>query len=296
MRLELFALGDIAGIHHHPFDVGILCQVARQSFQDAPRAILVPKSQFFPGQRYGLPEAGGKDGPDPRRILGMNQVEEISIEEFLQGVAQNPLHGGALVSNRAIGVDHRNDIRCVLDQRPKILLPLKEGRLRPFALGDVAHDPDDPNNLTLGIAQRAGLIRGPEAGSGAADAELEFGGATLPVQGHLQRTKHTAFAQKRKDLGRLLPQHLAGGVASKTFHIGIPDLVVQVVVIDDDALLRAGDDLLVEPVGFPQSLFGANALVFIFNVLEGQRQVPSQLAQQLDLFLDKGFRALRIDR
>src|SRR5581483_1902573 len=56
----------------------------------------------------------------------MDQRKDVLPEQFLWRISQDALHRRTLISNRAIGFEDSDQIRSVLDQQSKMLLPLPE--------------------------------------------------------------------------------------------------------------------------------------------------------------------------
>jgi hypothetical protein len=123
----------------------------------------------------------------------------------------------------------------------------RRAHLGAFALGDVVDNIDDPDDLPCGVPQRSIGLEHPTRFSSLGNVEVEVYATTrFSGQGLLYGCQDAGFLQEREDFGGVLPQHLAGGQARQLFHKRIPDLAFQVPVVNDDALLRTGHDLLVE--------------------------------------------------
>ena len=75
----------------------------------------------------------------------------------------------------------------------------------------------------------------------------------------------------------MLAQHLVRGHARHLLHERIPHLIPQIPAVNDDALLSAGDNLLVELVRLAKGRFRPFLLLLVFNALQGKGQVARQL-------------------
>jgi hypothetical protein len=67
----------------------------------------------------------------------VDQVQECAADQLLPGVAEDLLHGGALVADEAVSADHRERVGRVMHQRAEALLALPKGLLCRLAFVDL---------------------------------------------------------------------------------------------------------------------------------------------------------------
>jgi hypothetical protein len=95
----------------------------------------------------------------------MEDLLVLVIDQFLRAVTEEPFDRGALVDGRAVGRDHRDHVRGILEQRPieavdalqllLVALLLRDvehdaGKARPGRPGLDAHDVPQPHHPAVG--------------------------------------------------------------------------------------------------------------------------------------------------
>ena len=133
-RLGAAPLGDVAVVHHHRVDVGVVEPADGDDCEVAVLAVLVPHAAFRFDGNAGLPQHVRERGARPFDILRMNQLEPAVSDPFLERVAKRPHRRFAADSDRPARVQ-QGDSKAAEE-----LLPLVYEELRRLAAQKMAHE------------------------------------------------------------------------------------------------------------------------------------------------------------
>jgi hypothetical protein len=106
-------LGDVApgAVHPAPGRVG-----PHRPFERPPCAVAAPGPG--PDARHLVARGqGGTDGGDDRQVVGVDEVSEIGTDQRAGVVAQDPGHRVVAPHDRALQIEHAQDLGRVLDER-----------------------------------------------------------------------------------------------------------------------------------------------------------------------------------
>ena len=114
-------LGDVADVQHQPVDAGIVGEVGADALHVTPRpvAVLQPAPEVGGRSRRRLHHLG-EGHADVAPVVGMDEVAQGGADEVGGSPAEQPLHRGALVGDRAVGGKHRDEVRGVVHQRAEL--------------------------------------------------------------------------------------------------------------------------------------------------------------------------------
>src|SRR6266571_4170408 len=126
LALERPPLRHVAGVDHYPPHDGILQEIATEGFEDAVAAVLVAEPQLEEPTALARRDPLGEHPKRGTGIVGVHQVEQLPPDELFWDIAQKREHRGARVADRALSVEHRDDIHRLLDQRLEVFLSLAQ--------------------------------------------------------------------------------------------------------------------------------------------------------------------------
>ena len=126
LALERPPLRHVAGVDHYPPHDGILQERATEGFEDAVAAVLVSEPQLEEPTALARRDPLGEHPQRSPGIVGVHQVEQLPPDELFWDIAQKREHRGARVADRALSVEHRDDIHRLLDQRLEVFLSLAQ--------------------------------------------------------------------------------------------------------------------------------------------------------------------------
>jgi len=163
------ALGDVAGVDHHPPAAALVGVEDAHRLEEAEAALLVADAEAEGGQRAPVrehlleqtPSGGHLVRVDHRRHPGAGQLRLLEAEDPAAGVAH--------VLDDAVLADDRHQVLGIVDQRAEVLLALPQRLGHPPLLQDVAPLPKralgDERHLGQGdlgldhVVEDAGLHR-----------------------------------------------------------------------------------------------------------------------------------------
>ena len=137
LRLGLFALGDVAGVDHHPVQAWVVLQVVADRLDDPIGTILVPDAHL----RRSIDQAESLQAKGDRlrfggQVVGVDEIRDVPTTDLLRLESQHPLHRRADVPAGAVEVQLHDQVDGVFDQAPKALFALLQRRFCIPALAD----------------------------------------------------------------------------------------------------------------------------------------------------------------
>ena len=96
--------------------------------------ILVPPADFGAIRLGRLCHDRRKRLRRGRQVVRIREFHDAASEHLRGGVAAHPLQRGAGVEERALGVDHDDEVGCILDHRAEAPVAIRKCVLREFAL------------------------------------------------------------------------------------------------------------------------------------------------------------------
>ena len=217
-RLRLLgaaALRDIAGGDDHAVDHRLVHEAFADGFHHAPRAVPVLQAVRCGADERGIVETGGAHHPDERLIVGMHELERRPSGALVRRMPEDALHGGTLVPDRAVGVDHDDDVEQSLDERAVVRFALVELLGQTLAIGHVVLARDEVREAAVRREHRRDrLLFGVERAILPAVHDLSLPDAAgedrVPERGVERVIVHAGLEKRRRaadDLGRLPARH-----------------------------------------------------------------------------------------
>nr|BFE68985.1 hypothetical protein GCM10020092_022860 [Actinoplanes digitatis] len=122
LLLQLLALADVAGVQDQAADVRVVEQVGDGDLGLPHPAVVVRQGHLDHRCRVRLIADRAQGLGEPAGRCGVEQADEPAAGEHVRRVAEDPLHGLALVEHLGVGADHGHHVRAVLHQRVEALL------------------------------------------------------------------------------------------------------------------------------------------------------------------------------
>ena len=190
--------------------------------------------------------------------------ENLSVgkpHDLRGGLAEQGLHAGVHQHILERAVLDEDAVRGRLEDGAEVFLALAQGLLGELALGDVVDHGDDADDLPAGVAVGGVGARNPARLSALGDIVGEIRRRDRgPIECPVQQDVHALLPEVGEDLEGVRAQDFLGRQSRQFLHEAVPDDVAALAVVDDDPLVGAGDDLLVEALRFPQRLLAALSL------------------------------------
>ena len=264
LLLERLALGDVAAVEHDPADRAVGQQISVEDLEVAQASVLVREQAVDHLGAAGRAGAVGEAAQQPALLVGMEQLLERPSRDLLDRVAEHALDRRALVEDRVVGVEHRDQVARVLDERREPSLagaPVNLGR----ELGAAQRERDLVGERAQRVARlvvvgglagedqhQAGARgrprdearaaeRGRRRRAGAAPRARRAGSFTVPADARV--------VQERRDLGgdrplgqsaALVERHRALLIAEDPAHAGVDAVLAEL----GDRLKRRDHDVL----------------------------------------------------
>ena len=125
LLLEGLALADVAAVEDDPAHGLVVEQVGVQDLELAQRAVAVAQRALeHLGLAAGVGGAVGQQVQQAALLVGVQQAVEARADHVLGGVAEDALDRRALVDDRGVGVEDRDEVAGVLDERAEARLAL----------------------------------------------------------------------------------------------------------------------------------------------------------------------------
>ena len=125
LLLEGLALADVAAVEHDPADGVVLEQVRVQDLELAQRPVGVAQRALeHLGLAPGVRRAVGQQAQQAAVLLGGQQAVEARPDHVRRRVAEDALDRRALVDDGGVGVEDRDEVAGVLDERAEARLAL----------------------------------------------------------------------------------------------------------------------------------------------------------------------------
>ena len=143
LLLGLLAIGDVVAGDHDAGHRRIVEHVLADALEGHPGTVLVAQPELRRSDA-SRQVALSQEVLQLEDVFRRHEIEGVASDQVFRGVTEQTLVRRAGIHDRAVELDHRDEVGGVLDQRPKALLALAQ---RPFRLGtSAAH---------LGFAQLA---------------------------------------------------------------------------------------------------------------------------------------------
>ncbi len=143
-------------------------------------------------------------------------IEDGRADRVARRGPEHALRCGARIAQRAIGIDHRDHVGCVLDQRPQPLLAGADGGFGFVALGDIARVGDNPSNGPFCEEVGGRHLDAPELAVGASEPVRDrVRGARTRVQLGEERSD-ALLVLGRGGVGRLVAEELLSLLIEET--------------------------------------------------------------------------------
>src|SRR5207244_5506929 len=97
---------------------GVVEEVRDAHLDPAPLAVLAPAAGFEPEEHPRGLHYAGEDVARPLVVVRVDVVEHGVTDALVRRVAEDPLHGGAVIGDRPAGVADRPQAEAVLRPRP----------------------------------------------------------------------------------------------------------------------------------------------------------------------------------
>ena len=265
-RLQLLVALALGHVADHDLNGRLVVEAegdgAHLGVQDA--AVAAQELLLHERQRAALGDAPG--GQQLAHALGHHRPR-VGVHELhhratghLVGpvVAEQTRARAVAVGQPARAVD-RDRVRRQLDQPAVALLALAQRVLGPLALGDVAHHADDADDLARRGPPRRVVRDHPGVAAGRLHVHRDVGRVHgLAGERLAQQRLDSERARLGEELRGALADDVGGRAAGERLHERVEEDVAQVAVVDHDADVGVGDDLVRELLA--ERLFGAIAI------------------------------------
>ena len=116
LLLQRGALGHVTDVQHQPTDPRVVGEVGADALGVAPGPVGVLQPALEAGGRPRRLDQLGEGGHDVVPVVGVRELTEGGPDQVGGWSAEQPLARGALVADRAVGREHRDQVGGVVDQ------------------------------------------------------------------------------------------------------------------------------------------------------------------------------------
>ena len=134
LPLEYAALRDVPSVDDDALHQGIVQEIAADGLEVAERPVFMAQAQLEEPAALTRGYALAEHTQRLIDIVGVHQREDRQPHKIFGSVAEQWQHRGARIAKRPLGVEHRDDVHGLLDQRPEVLLALVQLLLHPLAV------------------------------------------------------------------------------------------------------------------------------------------------------------------
>src|SRR5438094_7294182 len=120
LLLRARALADVPPVDLDAADGGMIEEVGELRLDVAPRAVRPEDAAFDRGSMAG--DGAAERGRDRLQVVRMDVARGLLAEQVLGAMVEQPLDRRALVADHAFGVENRDHVGAVLDERAEALL------------------------------------------------------------------------------------------------------------------------------------------------------------------------------
>jgi hypothetical protein len=125
------SLGDVAVVEYQAVDGGVVEQVGDGHLEPLRRGLAVTRQHAHLADHrivgITLDLGSLEQSLGGLAVVGVDELQVRAADQLLRGMSEYLLDGWALVADQAVGADHREDVRGVVDERTEALLALAKG-------------------------------------------------------------------------------------------------------------------------------------------------------------------------